>query len=78
MILCVISMFIYARECIGLRNIVIMMYLNLTMLYPINDFEFELNTRINNTIMLSGKYIVKGSTFFQMRKRHCFSLLIKT
>jgi hypothetical protein len=30
---CVISMFIYACECIGLRNIVIMMYMYLTMLY---------------------------------------------
>ena len=26
-------MFIYACECIGLRNIVIMMYMYLTMLY---------------------------------------------
>ena len=34
-------MFIFACECIGLRNIVIMMYTYLTMLYPINDFEFE-------------------------------------
>ena len=41
-ILCVISKFIYACECIGLCNIVFMMYMYLTMLYPINDFEFEL------------------------------------
>jgi hypothetical protein len=40
MILCVISMFIYVCECIGLRNIVIMMYMYLTMLkYPINDLN---------------------------------------
>jgi hypothetical protein len=39
MILCVISMFIYVSDCIGLRNIVIMkyMYMYLAMLYPIND-----------------------------------------
>jgi hypothetical protein len=37
------------------------------MLYPINDFEFELNTRINNTIMLSGKYIVKGSSIVKFK-----------
>ena len=30
---------IYVCECIGLRNIVIMMYMYLTMLYPINDFD---------------------------------------
>jgi len=37
-------MFIYACECIGLRNIVIMMYMYLAMLYPINDFNWiELN-----------------------------------
>jgi hypothetical protein len=36
MILCVISMFIYVSDCIGLRNIVIMkyMYMYLAMLYP--------------------------------------------
>ena len=47
MILCVISMFIYACECIGLHNIVIMMYMYLAtdcMLYPINDLNWiELN-----------------------------------
>ena len=37
MILCVISMFIYVCDCIGLRNIVIMKYMYLAMLYPIND-----------------------------------------
>jgi hypothetical protein len=42
MILCVISMFIYVCECIGLRNIVIMMYMYLTMLYPINDLNLNL------------------------------------
>jgi hypothetical protein len=46
MILCVISIVytcIYACECIGLRNIVIMMYMYLDMLYPINDFNLNLN-----------------------------------
>jgi hypothetical protein len=43
MILYVISMFIYACECIELRNIVIMMYMYLTMLYPINDLNLNLN-----------------------------------
>jgi hypothetical protein len=43
MILCVISMFIYVCECIGLCNIVIMMhmYMYLTMLYPINDLNLN-------------------------------------
>jgi hypothetical protein len=36
-------MFIYVCQCIGLRNIVIMMYMYLTMLYPINDLNFNLN-----------------------------------
>ena len=42
MILCVISMFIYACECIGLRNIVIMMYM-----YDGNDLNLnlDLNTK---------------------------------
>ena len=48
MILCVISMFIYACECIGLRNIVIMMYMYLTMLYPINDLNLNLNKQTWN------------------------------
>jgi hypothetical protein len=43
MILCVISMFIYVCQCIGLRNIVILMYMYLTMLYPINDLNLNLN-----------------------------------
>jgi hypothetical protein len=33
----VLSLFIYACECIGLHNIVIMMY----MLYPINDLNLN-------------------------------------
>ena len=41
MILCVISMFIYVCECIGLRNIVIMKYMYLAMLYPINDLNLK-------------------------------------
>ena len=36
-------MFIYVCGCIGLRNIVIMMYMYLTMLYPINDLNLNLN-----------------------------------
>ena len=46
LILCVISIVytcIYACECIGLRNIVIMMYMYLAMLYPINDLNLNLN-----------------------------------
>ena len=35
-------MFIYVCECIGLRNIVIMIYMYLTMLYPINDLNLNL------------------------------------
>ena len=42
MILCVISIFLYVCECIGLRNITIMMYMYLTMLYPINDLNLNL------------------------------------
>ena len=45
MILCVISMFIYVCDCIGLRNIVIMKYMYLAMLYPINDLNLNLNLR---------------------------------
>ena len=41
MILCVISMFIYVCDCIGLRNIVIMKYMYLAMLYPINDLNLN-------------------------------------
>ena len=37
MLLCFISMFIHACEWIGLRNIMISMYMYLSMLYPIND-----------------------------------------
>jgi hypothetical protein len=49
MILCVISMFIYVCERIGLCNIdiVIMMYKYLTMLYPINDLNLNLNLNKN-------------------------------
>jgi hypothetical protein len=36
-------MFIYVCQCIGLRNIVILMYMYLTMLYPINDLNLNLN-----------------------------------
>jgi hypothetical protein len=36
-------MFIYACDCIGLRNTVIMMYMYLTMLYPINDLNLKYN-----------------------------------
>ena len=43
MLLCVISMFIYVCDCIGLRNIVIMKYMYLAMLYPINDLNLNLN-----------------------------------
>ena len=50
MILCVISMFIYVCECIGLRNIVIMMYMYLTMLYPINDLNLNLKITLWNTL----------------------------
>ena len=39
-------MFIYACECIGLRNIVIMMYMYLAMLYPINDLNMNLNLNL--------------------------------
>ena len=39
-------MFIYACECIGLRNIVIMMYMYLAMLYPINDLNLNLNLNL--------------------------------
>ena len=41
MILCVISMFIYVCDCIGLRNIVIMKYMYLAMLFPINDLNLN-------------------------------------
>jgi hypothetical protein len=46
-LLCVISMFIYVCKCIGLHNIVIMMYMHFTMLYPINDLNLNLNLKIN-------------------------------
>ena len=47
MILCVISMFIYVCDCIGLCNIVIMKYMYLAMLYPINDLIwFDLKTLV--------------------------------
>ena len=38
-------MFIYVCDCIGLRNIVIMKYMYLAMLYPINDLN-DLNNLI--------------------------------
>ena len=41
MILCVISMFIYVCDCIELGNIVIMKYMYLAMLYPINDLDLN-------------------------------------
>ena len=64
MILCVISMFIYVCECIGLRNIVIMMYMYLTMLYPIND----LNLNLNNVLKLFFLYAL--NFFIKMLKIH--------
>ena len=40
----IINIMILLSECIGLRNIVIMMYIYLTMLYLINDLNWiELN-----------------------------------
>ena len=53
-------MFIYACECIELRNIVIMMYMYLTMLYPIND----LNLNLNNVLKL---FFLYALTFFIKR-----------
>ena len=42
-------MFIYVCECVGLRNIVIMMYMYLTMLYPINDLKIRVITKLPNS-----------------------------
>ena len=57
MILCVISMFIYVCDCIGLRNIVIMMYMYLAMLYPINDLNLNLFDNTKSALQLSKRII---------------------
>ena len=66
MILCVISMFIYACECIGLRNTVIMMFLYLTMLYPINDLNLKYNRVEDREFLCFSKwaYIDLGLSFW--------------
>ena len=53
MILCVISMFIYVCDCIGLRNIVIMKYMYLAMLYPINDLNLNYKKKIKEKTPIS-------------------------
>jgi hypothetical protein len=80
MILCVISMFIYVCKCIGLHNIVIMMYMHFTMLYPINDLNLNLNLKINqiyNIKNVSALYnvlcpncIVYPVIFFKCKTKH--------
>ena len=54
---CVISMFIYVCDCIGLRNIVIMMYMYLAMLYPINDLNLNLFDNTKSALQLSKRII---------------------
>jgi hypothetical protein len=56
--ICVISMFIYVCECIGLRNIVIMMYMYLTMLYPINDLNLNYEMTVVMDTVLEMKIFI--------------------
>ena len=39
--MCYLYVYIYVCDCIGLRNIVIMKYMYLAMLYPINDLNLK-------------------------------------
>jgi hypothetical protein len=48
-----ISMFIYVCGCIGLRNIVIIMYMYLTMLYPINDLNLIVTSVVSLNFLLN-------------------------
>ena len=70
MILCVISMFIYVCECIGLRNIVIMMYMYLTMLYPINDLNLNLNLNLNSLRKSFLETCITFCTYINLCKAH--------
>jgi hypothetical protein len=52
-------MFIYVCDCIGLRNIVIMKYMYLAMLYPINDLidlimqcDISLSLQVQNVLYI--------------------------
>ena len=51
-------MFIYVCECIGLRNIVIMMYMYLTMLYPINDLNLNYEMTVVMDTVLEMKIFI--------------------
>ena len=67
-------MFIYICECVGLRNIVIMVYLYITMFYLINDLNLNLNLKIEEKkswiqvpVVLTGNYKKKSSHTFPFR-----------
>ena len=68
MILCVISMFIYVCDCIGLHNIVIMKYMYLAMLYPINDLNlnkwFSIQSNVVGHSMKQCSKLTRASSCF--------------